>query len=124
MNTAFGASVVAVALIMLASTIICDIPDVVADRQSGVRGVTPWLGPRAGAITAVFYGLLGASVAGSVRRRGLAATALGLAWAVKNLVLQLILTRFFSFDFYSSLFPSSHFRIDWATVGFQPAEAK
>lgn len=76
---AFGASVVAVALIMLANTILCDIPDFAADRQSGVRGVTPWLGPRAGAITAVLYGLLGAIVASSVGRWGLAATSFGLA---------------------------------------------
>ena len=64
---------------MLANTILCDIPDVTADRQAGVRGVTPWLGPRAGAILAVMYGLLGAIIAACIGRWGLAFTSLGLA---------------------------------------------
>ena len=38
-DSTFIASVVTVALIMLANTILCDIPDVTADRQAGVRGV-------------------------------------------------------------------------------------
>lgn len=78
-DSTFIASVVTVALIMLANTILCDIPDVTADRQAGVRGITPWLGPRAGAILAVMYGLLGAIIAACIGRWGLAFTSLGLA---------------------------------------------
>lgn len=78
-DSTFIASVVTVALIMLANTILCDIPDVTADRQAGVRGITPWLGPRAGAILAVIYGLLGALIAACFGRWGLAFTSLGLA---------------------------------------------
>ena len=78
-DSTFIASVVTVALIMLANTILCDIPDVTADRQAGVRGITPWLGPRAGAILAVMYGLLGAIIAACFGRWGLAFTSLGLA---------------------------------------------
>ncbi len=80
LDPAFGATVLAVALIMAANTVLCDIPDVVADRRSGVRGFTPRFGPRAGGIAALTFGCLGAAVAGSVGRWGLAATALGLAF--------------------------------------------
>ena len=76
---AFIASVVTIAMLMLANTILCDIPDVIADRQAGVRGVTPCLGPRAGAIMAVTFGLLGATIAASFERWGLSVTSLGLA---------------------------------------------
>ncbi len=96
-DTAFVASVVTVAMIMLANTILCDIPDVEADRRDGVRGVTPWLGPRAGAITAVVCGLLGAIVASWFGRWGLAVTALGLA------VLAILLARNSDQRFYRSL---------------------
>lgn len=79
LDMAYGASVLAVALIMAANTTLCDIPDVAADRQAGVRGITPRFGPRAGAFAVVTCGSLGALVGGSVGRWGLAVTALSLA---------------------------------------------
>ncbi len=84
---AFQASVAAVALIMAANTVLCDIPDFAADREAGVRGITPRFGPKAGAVAAITCGVLGAWVAGSAGRWGLAATALGLA------ILALLLVR-------------------------------
>jgi len=75
----FRASVIAVACIMAANTVLCDIPDVDADRKAGVRGVTPWLGTHAGAVVAVSFGVLGSVIAGSVSRWGLAITAVTLA---------------------------------------------
>jgi len=83
----FRASVLSVALIMGANTVLCDIPDFAADRKAGVRGITPRFGPRAGAITAVLLGCLGAIVAGSAGRWGLAITALSLS------VLAILLVR-------------------------------
>jgi 4-hydroxybenzoate polyprenyltransferase len=83
----FRASILSVALIMAANTVLCDIPDVAADRIAGVRGITPRFGPRVGAIAAVLFGNLGAFVAGSVGRWGLAITALSLA------VLAILLVR-------------------------------
>lgn len=79
LDPAFGAAVLAVAAVMAANTLICDLKDVVKDRQSGVVGIAPWLGVRAGSLAAVAFGCLGAGVAGSAGRFGLAATALCLA---------------------------------------------
>ncbi len=87
LDPAFRASVLSVALIMAANTVLCDIPDFAADRQAGVRGITPHFGPKAGALAAVTFGCLGAWVAGTAGRWGLAITALGLA------VLALLLVR-------------------------------
>jgi len=78
-NATFYSAVMAVACIMAANTILCDIPDVDADRKAGVRGVTPWLGTRAGAFAAVTFALLGFISAGWVGRWGLAVTAATLA---------------------------------------------
>lgn len=78
-DPAYGASVLAVALIMAANTVLCDLPDFAADRQAGVRGITPRFGPRVGGLAALVCGVLGAVVAASVGRWGLAVTALGLA---------------------------------------------
>ena len=78
LDVTFGASLLAVALIMASDTILCDLPDVAADRKSGVRGIAPRYGVRAGAFAAVLFGVLGAAVAGSVGRYGLAITATGL----------------------------------------------
>lgn len=78
-DSTFRASVIAVAFIMAANTVLCDIPDFAADRRAGVRGITPRFGPRAGAFAAVIFGFLGALVAGSTERWGLAVTALSLA---------------------------------------------
>jgi 4-hydroxybenzoate polyprenyltransferase len=79
MDPALGAAVFAVACIMAANTMLCDIPDFAADRRAGVVGITPKFGPRAGAIAAVTFGCLGSLVALWGGRWGLAATALGLA---------------------------------------------
>lgn len=79
LDPVYGASVVAVALIIASNTVLCDLPDFAADRQAGVRGITPRFGPRVGGFAAVASGLLGAMVAGFVGRWGLAVTALGLA---------------------------------------------
>lgn len=79
LDRAFASSVLAVALIMAANTLLCDLPDVAADRQSGVRGIAPRLGVRAGAFAALTFGLLGLLVASLAGRWGLAVTALGLA---------------------------------------------
>lgn len=79
LDAVFGASVLSVALIMAANTVLCDIPDFAADRQAGVRGITPRFGPRAGAAAAVAFGGLGTVVAGDAGRWGLAVTAFGLA---------------------------------------------
>lgn len=87
-DPAYGASVLAVALIMAANTVLCDLPDYAADRQAGVRGITPRFGPRVGGSAAVVCGVLGALVAGSVGRWGLAFTALGLAVLATRLARQ------------------------------------
>ena len=79
----FAASVAAVAFIMGANTVLCDVPDVAADRAAGVKGITPRFGARAGRWAAAVCGASGALVAASVGRWGLAATAaalVGLAW--------------------------------------------
>ena len=68
----------AVAFIMAADTILCDLPDIATDRRAGVRGITPRFGLRAGAGAAVTFSCLGALSEGSVGRWGLAVTAVGL----------------------------------------------
>ncbi len=78
-DAAFGTAVAAVALIMAANTTACDIPDVLADRKAGVRGITPRFGPRAGAIVSSGCGIGAALVAGSVGNHGLAVTGICLA---------------------------------------------
>jgi|688.fasta_scaffold66590_5 4-hydroxybenzoate polyprenyltransferase len=78
-DAAFGASVLAVAAIMAANTILCDVPDVEADRRAGVRGITPRLGARAGSVVAAGFGVAGTLVAVSAGRWGLALTATTLA---------------------------------------------
>jgi 4-hydroxybenzoate polyprenyltransferase len=75
----FTAAVLAVACLMAANTILCDLPDVAADRAAGVRGITPRFGPIVGAAVAIGFGLVGAWKAASVERWGLAITALCLA---------------------------------------------
>lgn len=77
-DAAFGASVLAVAAIMAANTVLCDIPDVEADRRAGVRGVTPRFGARVGGAAAAGCGLLAAGVAATVGRWGLAVTGMTL----------------------------------------------
>jgi len=74
----FAASVLTVSLIVLANTILCDIPDFESDQQSGVLGITPRFGPRAGAIAAITWSCLGVIVASIAGRWGLALTSLGL----------------------------------------------
>jgi len=78
-DPSFRASVFSVAFIMAANTVLCDIPDVTADRTAGVRGITPRFGPRAGAIAAMMLGCLGAATAYSYGHHGLAVTASSLA---------------------------------------------
>lgn len=75
----FQASVATVACIMAANTMLSDLPDIAADRQSGVRGLVPRFGFRAGALAALLFGTLGTLVAGWAERWGLAITALSLA---------------------------------------------
>jgi 4-hydroxybenzoate polyprenyltransferase len=70
--------VLAVAFIMAANTMLCDIPDFAADRSAGVVGIAARFGPRAGAIASVTLGCLGTIVAVWAGRWGLAATSLGL----------------------------------------------
>lgn len=79
LDGSYGASVLAVACIMAANTVLCDLPDFAADQRAGVRGITPRFGPRVGALAAVTFGGLGAVVAGSVGRWGLAITAASLS---------------------------------------------
>ena len=55
----YWGSVVSVFCIMAANAMLCDIPDVAADRAAGVRGLTPRFGPRAGALAVAVYGSLG-----------------------------------------------------------------
>lgn len=83
LDATFAASVAAVALIMAANTVLCDVPDVAADRAAGVKGITPRFGPRAGRWAAAICGAAAAFIAGSVGRWGLAMTAgalMTLAW--------------------------------------------
>jgi 4-hydroxybenzoate polyprenyltransferase len=78
LHTSFTVAVLTVALIVLANTILCDIPDYESDQRSGVRGITPRFGPRAGAIAAMAcstLSLLGASTIGSI---GLILTSIAL----------------------------------------------
>lgn len=77
-DPAYSGSVVAVALIMLANTIVCDIPDFHADQKSGVKGITPRFGPRVGGMAAAIFGSAGAVIAILVGRWGLALTSVGL----------------------------------------------
>ncbi len=72
-------SMSSVAFVMMANTVLCDIPDLKMDRHFGVRGITPWLGPRAGAIAASLYGVAAASIAASIGQWSLAVTAFTLA---------------------------------------------
>ena len=78
MDPTFTASVLTAAMIMAANTTLCDIPDFAADREAGVRGITPAFGPLAGATAAVMFGCLGVISAGSVGRWGLALTSFSL----------------------------------------------
>jgi 4-hydroxybenzoate polyprenyltransferase len=78
-HTSFAWAVLTVALIVLANTILCDIPDVESDQRTGVRGITPRFGPRAGAIAAMICGtlaLVAASITGSL---GLILTSIALS---------------------------------------------
>jgi len=75
LEATYIASVLAVAAIMAANTVICDLPDVEADRRAGVVGITPMLGVRAGVVAAATFGAVGVFAAGAVQRYGLAATA-------------------------------------------------
>jgi 4-hydroxybenzoate polyprenyltransferase len=79
MDATFHASVAAVALIMAANTMLCDIPDTAADRAAGVRGIAAWFGPTVGAIAAAVVGVAGAVVSAWVGRWGLTVTAGSLA---------------------------------------------
>jgi 4-hydroxybenzoate polyprenyltransferase len=65
LHHAYWGSVLSVFCIMAANTMLCDIPDVAADRAAGVRGITVRFGPRAGAIGVVLWGSLGV-IAGAV----------------------------------------------------------
>jgi 4-hydroxybenzoate polyprenyltransferase len=78
LNLLFVGSVLSVAFIVLANTILCDIPDFEADRQSGVRGITPRFGPRAGAISAIVCSCLGTIIAAFVGCWVLALTSLAM----------------------------------------------
>jgi 4-hydroxybenzoate polyprenyltransferase len=79
LDPTFAASVATVAMIMAANTILCDIPDVAADRHNRVRSLTAKFGAYGGAIAAASFGVMGAIIGGSAGRWGLAATALCLA---------------------------------------------
>jgi len=83
----YAASIFAVFCIMAADTILCDIPDVEADRKAGVRGITPRYGEKVGATFVVIYGLLAAGFAGVYAHWGLSLTGLVLA------VLALLMVR-------------------------------
>lgn len=78
-HPSFAWTVLTVALIVLANTILCDIPDVESDQRTGVRGITPRFGRRAGAIAAIICGMLAlvaASITGSL---GLILTSIALS---------------------------------------------
>jgi 4-hydroxybenzoate polyprenyltransferase len=75
----FRSAVLSVACIMAANTVLCDIPDFAADRKSGVRGITPRFGPRAGAIVALTVSLLGTFISAKSGHWGLFVTSAGLA---------------------------------------------
>lgn len=68
----------AVALIMLANTVLCDLPDVDEDRRAGVRGIAARFGVPVAALVAGFAATLG--VVSAVRHHylGLASTAASL----------------------------------------------
>ncbi len=58
-ETAYWGSVFCVFCIMVANTVLCDIPDVEEDRKHGVRGITPRFGAKAGAALVVLASVLG-----------------------------------------------------------------
>jgi len=59
LHHAYWGSVICVFAIMVANTVLCDIPDVAEDRKAGVRGITPRFGAKAGATLVVLASLLG-----------------------------------------------------------------
>lgn len=79
LDARYALSIASVACIMSANTILCDIPDVAADRRSGVRGITPRFGARAGAVAAITFGMLGAVTSIRSGHPGLAVTSASLA---------------------------------------------
>lgn len=79
LDARYALSIASVACIMAANTILCDIPDVAADRQCGVRGLTPRFGARAGAVAAIVFGLLGVAASVQSGHPGLAVTSASLA---------------------------------------------
>ncbi len=50
LHHAYWGAVTCVFMIMVANTVLCDIPDVEEDRKAGVRGITPRFGAKAGAL--------------------------------------------------------------------------
>lgn len=74
----YAAAATAVALIMLANTVLCDLPDVEEDRRAGVRGIAARFGVRAGAVYAGVAALLGTASAAIHDHPGLAVTAASL----------------------------------------------
>ena len=79
LDAAFGASVLAVAFIMAANTLLSDLPDVAADRQAGVCGIVPRFGTHAGARAAGAIGCLGVLAALYANQWSLTITASVLA---------------------------------------------
>jgi 4-hydroxybenzoate polyprenyltransferase len=74
----YAASAMAVAFIMLANTVLCDVPTVAADRRAGVRSFTTRFGAKAGAAFAGFAACLGVAGGAAYHHWGLAATAAAL----------------------------------------------
>ncbi len=78
-HPSFAWAVLTVALIVLANTVLCDIPDVESDQRSGVRGITPRFGPHAGAIAAMICGTLALMAACIIGSLGLILTSIALS---------------------------------------------
>ena len=69
----------AIACMMMADTLISDIPDHEADRRRGFRGITPNFGPKVSAAVACIAALAGCAIAAPNGHVPLAATSLSLA---------------------------------------------
>lgn len=78
LNGRFGAALLAVAFIMIANTVLCDVPDIADDRAAGVRGVAPRFGARFAAGWAGGAAVLGCLVSGASGQWSLTTTALSL----------------------------------------------
>ena len=72
---AYWGAAVSVLAIMIANTVLCDIPDVAEDRRAGVRGITPKYGPQAGVKVVLTAGTAGVLAGLLSRHYPLALTA-------------------------------------------------